>query len=83
MPGEHGERDLYCLKGEGEMQEGISVLAAILWAVASGLVVVGIGICVMCLMFVARRADDASPPRLPKTVYMADYLKGKSAKEGQ
>jgi MFS superfamily sulfate permease-like transporter len=65
------------------MQEGISVLAAILWAVASGLVGVGIGICIMCLMFVARRADDASPPRLPKTVYMADYLKGKSAKENQ
>lgn len=43
---------------EEEMQGEISLLSAILWAVASGLIGVGIGICVMCLMFVSRRADD-------------------------
>ena len=80
------------------MREGISWLSAIIWAVVSGLIGVWIGICIMCLMSVAKRADEDErvnyiPRRLmdnfydpgckKETAYLSDLAKGKAAKENQ
>ena len=40
------------------MQEQISLLSAILWALASGLIGVGIGVAGMCLFITSGEADD-------------------------
>jgi hypothetical protein len=74
------------------MNSEISLLSAILWALASGLIGVGIGITVMCVFYLAKKADDNTavilrglqqPTWIMSKPYLSDLAKGKSAKEGQ
>jgi hypothetical protein len=38
----------------------ISLLSAILWALASGLIGVGIGVTAMCAFYLSKKADESS-----------------------
>jgi hypothetical protein len=65
------------------MSGEISLLSAILWAVASGLIGVGIGVAFMCLFVISGEADDkgTKPPSIKPCAYLSDLVKGRSAKE--
>jgi hypothetical protein len=74
------------------MNGEISLLSAVLWALASGLIGVGIGVTFMCVFFLAKKSDEATeiilkglqkPTWIISKPYLSDLVKGKSAKDGQ
>jgi hypothetical protein len=69
----------------------ISLLSAILWALASGLIGVGIGITFMCVFFLAKCEDEVhevifqglqKPTWIISKPYLSDLAKKASAKKG-